>query len=329
MYYEESTRLTTSNPRHKVAIRALDRQIAHAFTSDRLGFTELTLLAHKAEEPIADIKLLMDSYEHNSVVRRYDQLLCLCGQIYDPNDGKCISCDSPITDAIANGNICYATLKPPQEPAFNPKLQNVSSEIFISYRHSDTATLAADIFYLLRSIGKTIFLDNSNIPPGDGAERDFLRGASHAGHFIFLVSTNYFSSEFCKKEIAHAARSGHRLIRINIPPTPDAPADMSWVDRPNWLHQKGDGQGLQKLLEEELLASLQTPPTTGVDLRRDGCHYLLSEMSAGEINEIWNRLPWLIDNYQLAVSRLENIRLILSEAKGNRLTQLCSILAPL
>lgn len=328
MYYSESTNLITSEPRYNSTVIALDRLVAHAYAADQLGYVELTLLMRGAGEPSGTVERLMHSYETAGVTRRYERMVCLCGETYDPDDGVCLSCGAPISDATPTSSVCYAVQMPPQLPAFELSPQPTTPDIFISYRRDDSKVLAADIFYMLRSHGKSVFLDDSSIPPGDDAERDFLRAASRAGHFICLISRSYFDSEFCQKEIAHAARAGRRLIRVNISPVPSAPADMPWIDGPNWLQEKGNEAGLEQPLENALLAALETPSVGGMDLRRQACQYLMSIKSPGEIQDVWTRLPWINQNFQMTSSRSGNISQILQETTGGRLAELCNALAP-
>src|SRR5947208_7083326 len=96
---------------------------------------------------------------------------------------------------------------------------------------------------------RVLLYHHGRIAVGADAEQTYLRAASHAEYFIALVSKNYFQSDFCKREIAHAARCRRRLIRVNIPPVPPAPNDMPWIDGPNWHKQQGKAIGLEPALE--------------------------------------------------------------------------------
>ncbi len=328
MYYEESTNLIFSEPRYKTSIITLDRLIAHAYSADHLGYVELTLLARHAAEQPTTVDRFMRLYEAAGIVRRYEKMACSCGEKYDPNDGSCLSCGASLSDALPNGQICYAVQRVPQKPAFDPKNQPANPDVFISYRHSDSAVLATDLFYMLESFGKSVFLDDSSIAPGDDAEQIFLHAASRTAHFICLASRSYLDSEFCKKEIAHAARTGRRLIRINIAPSPSIPPDMPWVDGPNWLQEKGNEAGLEQPLERAILAALGTAPSGGMDLRSQACQYLMDSYSMGDLQSLWNRLPWLYQKFEMTNSRAGNIGIVLKEATGGRLVELCNALAP-
>jgi hypothetical protein len=201
--------------------------------------------------------------------------------------------------------------------------------VFISYRHADCEPLAADIYYSLLAEGQSVFLDDGRIAVGADAEQTFLRAASHTEYFIALISKNYFQSDFCKREIAHAARCRRRLIRVNIPPVPPVPSDMPWIDGPNWSKQQGIANGLELGLEESLLSAVRIPSSveTIADLRREACQFLMEQLSPGELDRLWNRLPWMRD-FSPGNARHQNIGSILREVTTQRLPVLCNALAP-
>jgi hypothetical protein len=256
-------------------------------------------------------------------------MCCPCTANYDPDDEECADCGRPVSKARPDGPICYRVVAQPQEPAYDSANQTATPEVFISYRHAECPRLAADIFYLMKAYGHSVFLDDGSIAVGADAELVFLRAASHARSFISLVSSTYFESSYCKKEIAHALRCGRRLIRVNIPPVPAPPSDMPWIDGPNWVRHQGSPSGLDVALQRNLLAAIETtPPTANVaDLRREACQFLMEQMSPGELGKVWNRLSWM-DEHEPANSKSGNIRLILQEAAGQRLPVLCNALAP-
>lgn len=155
------------------------------------------------------------------------------------------------------------------------------------------------------------------------------RAASHAPYFISLVSPTYFDSPYCRKEIAHSARSGNRVIRVNIEPVPNAPNDMTWVDNPNWLNVKGEGNGLSPELEEALQNAVNTPRGENiVDLREQACLFLLNQKTRQEIIRLWNQLRMHTNFGEIPGSNPTAINYILQEASGVRLDELCNALAP-
>ncbi len=329
MYFDESKKLTERHLTDKDAIRMLDREIAHAYAPDGHGFTELPLLRHKSGLAQAEVERLMRLYEDAGVVASYVRGECPCGEKYDPQDSSCPSCGHPVADAVPDGVTCYRVLAQPREPAYNADAPPAEPDVFISYRHADSAKLAADIYYSLRAEGHSVFLDNGNIPVGADAERVYLNAASRAKYFVALVSKNYFGSDFCKKEIAHAARCRQRLIRVNVPPVPHPPNDMPWIDGPNWNSQQGDASGLTHALEQSLLTAvrLQPSPQTIADLRSEACEFLMKQMGFNDLEGLWNRLPWMRD-IQLPDSKNRIINRIREETTAQSLQILCNALAP-
>src|SRR2546425_274144 len=119
-----------------------------------------------------------------------------------------------------------------------------------------------------------------------------------------------------------AGGTGGRLTRIslcrqraNLPPVPPAPNDMPWIDGPNWHKQQGNVNGLECDLEESLLSAVQIRSSveTIADLRREACLFLMEQLSPGELDRLWNRLPWMRD-FSPGIVKHQNIRLILQEA---------------
>lgn len=328
MYFAESSHLISQNVSDKDAVKALDREIAHAYSPGRQGFTELPLLRNRTHIRQPDVVRLMSAYERLGVVEAYSQVQCPCGERYDGREAECADCGEEVANATPTGVTCYAVLRQPQEPTYDPSAMPGSPDVFVSYRHADSAKLAADIYYSLQAEGRSVFLDNGNIPVGANAEQVFLRSASRAPYFIALVSENYFESPYCKKEIAHAARARRRLIRVNVAPCPPAPSDMPWVDTPNWNSQPGEAGGLSPALEGSLLTAVRTPASANVaDLREPACQYLLEQMSANDLSGIWNRLTWMRD-ITPALSKNDKIRQILQELTPTRLPELCGALSP-
>jgi hypothetical protein len=297
MYFDESSKLINDNLPSKDLIRSLDRELARSFAPGGTGYIEQSLLAHRTGSSFADIETLMLLYKEAGVVSFFSKVICPNSHSYLPDDGQCPECGSDVSEATPSSEQAYAILKQPQMPAFDPSTASSQPDVFISYRRGDTAKLAADIYYSLRAEGYQVFLDAGEIPVGADPEKQYLTAASNAASFILLVSQNYFASDFCKKEIAHAARCRRRLIRVNVPPVPSAPKDMTWIDNPNWVQQQGQSSGLTRELEQALLAAVRTPPAaaTIADDRYGACQFLLEQMIFNDLFALWNRLEWMQD----------------------------------
>ena len=329
MYYKESLKLIEDHSADKNEFKILDRELAHAYAPDRHGYAELPFLCHSTRLSRTVVENLLGYYESAGAVSRYVKVSCPCGSEYDPSEGTCVDCGRPVTDASPDGETCYRISMQPLSPVYDPEAQPVAPKVFISYRHADCSVLAADIYYSLLADGHSVFLDDGSIAVGADSEKVYLNAASKAEYFIALISENYFQSDFCKKEIAHAARCRQRLVRVNIPPSPAAPNDMPWIDSPNWSRQQGQPNGLDSALEETLLSVIQIKPSTDTiaDLRKEACQFLMEQLSFGELDTLWNRLPWMSD-FRPGDSKSQNIGKILQEATSQRLPILCNALAP-
>ncbi len=328
MYYEESTQLIEQNPRDESLIGVLDREVAHAYAPGG-GFTELPLLVVASGARPEVIEMLMGEYEGLGVVESYQEVECPLGERYDGRQPSCPECGSETAGARETGVTCYVVKKPPLKPAFDPESLSRTPDVFISYRHADAEALAMDINHSLQDEKLEVFLDTGDIPVGADPPEVYLRAASAAKVFVALVSENYFESPYCRKEIAHAARMGRRLIRVNLSPeVPPAPAQMPWLGRPNWLKQEGDGGRLTPELDAALKDAVRTPPGANVaDLRRPACVYLLRQMSRDEIDGVWITLHWMSEIDQKS-SNKEKINQIMREVTEERLPELCAALAP-
>jgi hypothetical protein len=330
MYYSESENLIKEKQENRQAVKSFDREIAHTYAPNSGGQTEIPLLQYKTGLSLADINRLLNYYEEANILIPHQEVECECGNLYENSEETCVECGLEIESAIPTEKIFYRVIKQPEMPAYNPDLQTSTPDIFISYRVNDTGKLAADIFYSLRAEGYSAFLDKGEIPVGANAERVFLQAASRANYFIALISQNYFDSDFCKKEFAHSMRRGNRLIRINVPPLPEIPNDMPWVGSPNWLSQNGNADGLSPVLEISLITAVRTPGHADIDdLRKQACQFLLDKLSPQDTLSVWNRLLWMTESFgNPPASKQERINLILQEAVGGKLLELCNTLAP-
>lgn len=330
MYFDESTNLINQGF-DKLAVKRLDRELAHVYKPQQANRADFALLRHRTQLPQTDLTNLLDRYEATNIVSKHSDVQCSdCGTEYNPADGSCLNCGADASEAIETDNIFYIVEQQPRKPAFDPARQPQQPIVFISYRHNDTAVLAADIYYSLLAERYSVFLDNGVIPVGADAEQVFLRAASRADYFIALVSPTYFESPYCQREIAHAARAGKRLIRVNITPVPDAPSNMIWVNSPNWLSIKGSGDGLSTELETALLDAVKIKAAAPLaDLREAACRYLLNQLPQQALIRVWNEMRMYADFGEMPGSKPTAINHILQEAIGGKLSELCNVLSPI
>ena len=110
------------------------------------------------------------------------------------------------------------------------------SPVFLSYRHSDGAELAKDLAWALRSAGVTVWLDRSDLPPGDTERR--LKEAMQSGlsGAVLLVTPDIAASSVVKYvELPHLlALEAEGGFTLSIASTIEAEAgglDYSAPDR--------------------------------------------------------------------------------------------------
>lgn len=329
MYYAESEAFIERNPTLREAIELLDRGIAHAYHASGRGRVDRALLRSRSRlEPIT-LDDLLDGYARQGVVQVMEQWQDEAGHTHDADDDACDECGAQRADG-APGPTVVRVLRQPRLPAFDVDQQPADPDVFLSYRRAEAGTLATDLYYFLRGRGIKVFLDRGDIPAGAHPDVAYLRAASAAPNFIALISRSYFESLPCTFELAHAARAGNRLLRVNVPPTAPTPPPLVWFDQPNWVAEQGAASGLSPELGNALLEVARLPKGKDVmDVRRDACRYLLEEKSRAELMEVLARLPWM---REFDFSAVANTRLIVNaihtETSDNNLPTLCAILRP-
>lgn len=327
MYYAESSSFVTRDPTRKGLLKIIDRRLAAAYHPSQRGAVALVELQHWAGSDMLTAKRLMDWYVTDGVAQEFRPVRCPCGKDYDPLDRSCMDCGQPVGAARPTREVRYRITRQPGQPVYDPAAQPARPQVFVSYRHSPDSRLAADLYFSLMEDGKAVFLDQGSIPPGADWEPVFLKAASAADYFVALMGSDYFSSPYCLKELAHAARCRRRLVIVPVPPLPAMPPEMPWLGSVQRLAVNG-GRALDDALERALAGALSVPASApAVDLRIEACQFLLSQLSAGSIRALWNRLLWFRDD-DPSDQKQENIRRILQEATGGRLDVLCNALAP-
>ena len=84
-----------------------------------------------------------------------------------------------------------------------------SATIFISYRHEEPSTRIADALYTALSavsdgMGFELVMDKNEIAPSDLFDQKILDGLNRTTHFLALLDNEYWASDYCRKELAHA-----------------------------------------------------------------------------------------------------------------------------
>lgn len=88
--------------------------------------------------------------------------------------------------------------------------------IFISYRRTDTAELAEQLFDRLNHEGFEVFLDRFSIRPGVNFQNRLYQELADKAMVIFLESPSFLDSEWVKLEIAFAKKYRLGLLALNI-----------------------------------------------------------------------------------------------------------------
>lgn len=125
------------------------------------------------------------------------------------------------------------------------------SDVFISYSRQNIA-FAEALFDALSKRQISAWVDWKNIPRSAGWWSSIKRGIDEASTFIFIMSEASLASAVCTLELAHAARSGKRIIPVVIEP-PDYDASfgkIAAIQVDDVLKQMLDGQDLLVLARE-------------------------------------------------------------------------------
>ncbi|RYZ91872.1 MAG: toll/interleukin-1 receptor domain-containing protein [Proteobacteria bacterium] len=326
MYYRESNRLTKSHSARVREIEVIDRVIAHAYTPDNRGFIEAYHVANVAGISEADARMTLALFV--STLHEYLPVEC-CDELQDPLNERCLNCGIDLSVGAKHISSRYRIIDQPQ---LLPDLDVISAstcDVMISYRHGETDRLATDIYYHLTKIGLKVFYDKPGISGGVDWEKVFLRAASRAKHIILLLSPLYFESAYCKKEIAHSARTGGKILKVNCN-GPLVDSELSWLGTVNPVRFTGNPGFLDLNLADEIVLEVQKSSTgPNFSHRVNGCAYLLSHMSRGELDSLCGRVECLRD-LNPNMDRRSVVSSIIREVNDNwsKSQQLSDSLAP-
>jgi hypothetical protein len=81
--------------------------------------------------------------------------------------------------------------------------------VFISYRHGAPSTsIARKLHTALKVISEAlkfdVFMDEHDVEPADLFDKKIVAGLKETTHFIALIDNEYWTSEYCRKELGHA-----------------------------------------------------------------------------------------------------------------------------
>ena len=106
-------------------------------------------------------------------------------------------------------------------------LMGISDEdlrIFISYRRTDTAALAEQLFDGLTHEGFEVFLDRYSINPGIHFQNRLYQELADKSMVVFLESADFLNSSWIQLEISFAVANRLGFLALNIDNAPKIPA---------------------------------------------------------------------------------------------------------
>ena len=89
-----------------------------------------------------------------------------------------------------------------------------SQDALISYGRADSKALAVQLYQRLIERGKTVWLDQNDIPLAVDYQNQIDDGIQKTDNFIFIISPHSVNSAYCLKEIEVATRCNKRVIPL-------------------------------------------------------------------------------------------------------------------
>lgn len=113
--------------------------------------------------------------------------------------------------------------------------------VFISYRHGYPGTKIANAVYLAFSavkvaLGFDLFMDQHEIEPADLFDEVIIEGLDRTTHFVVLLDNDYWSSNYCRKELDHSLARWEKDENIRVLFV------MAAEIRPEYMTFRGDNQ---------------------------------------------------------------------------------------
>ncbi|MFK5971465.1 MAG: TIR domain-containing protein [Candidatus Marithrix sp.] len=110
----------------------------------------------------------------------------------------------------------------------------LGTEVFVSYSRKD-ADFARHLNTSLQEAGKTTWFDQESISTGVDFEKEIYKGIDGSDNFVFVISPDAVSSEYCEREVNYASEKNKRFISVLFrevePETmPEALRKINWID---------------------------------------------------------------------------------------------------
>ncbi|AFY36498.1 WD40 repeat-containing protein [[Leptolyngbya] sp. PCC 7376] len=109
-----------------------------------------------------------------------------------------------------------------------------SLDVFISYSRADT-DFARKVNEALQIQGKTAWFDQESIASGADFQQEIYKGIEQCDNFLFIISPDAITSEYCVDEVEFAASLNKRFVTILHRPVAEekvhpAFANIQWID---------------------------------------------------------------------------------------------------
>jgi len=110
----------------------------------------------------------------------------------------------------------------------------LGTEVFVSYSRKD-ADFARQLNTALQEADKTTWFDQESISTGVDFENEIFKGINSADNFLFVLSADAVSSEYCEREVNYASEQSKRFISVlhrEVDPAlmPDSLRVINWID---------------------------------------------------------------------------------------------------
>ena len=79
----------------------------------------------------------------------------------------------------------------------------LGTDVFISYSRKDS-DIARQLNRDLQKAGKTTWFDQESISKGVDFEKEIFKGINGCDNFVFIISPNAITSEYCEREVDYA-----------------------------------------------------------------------------------------------------------------------------
>jgi len=123
---------------------------------------------------------------------------------------------------------------PPKQPPCQPtkllceyicearkNAENLMTDIFICYDVDHDKDIRDNVIQSLSRYAKTTWTHDRDIQKGADYECEIEMGIENADNFFYFISPHSITSEYCKKELAHALKYNKRIVPLLIAPTPE------------------------------------------------------------------------------------------------------------